>query len=70
VAMSKIDDVISFLELWQAMLKEATTSGYIYDDSQQVNFLLRALPTSWSTFVTTQGGINNLTSTTLLSNVL
>lgn len=37
---------------------------------QQVNLLLLSLPYFWNTFVTTQGGIANLTFTKLLSNIL
>jgi len=68
--MSNLDDVIAFLELWQAILQEASIASCTFSDSQQVNLLLGALPDSWSAFITTQGSINNLTFTNLLSNIL
>jgi len=39
-------------------------------DSQQVNLLLGALSDSWSAFITTQGGISNLSFVDLISNIL
>jgi len=39
-------------------------------DAQQVNLLLAALLNTWSSFITTQGGIIDLTFTDLLLNIL
>lgn len=70
MTMSKNDDVVSFLESWQALLQEAAISGCTFSDAQQVHLLLGSLPESWSAFVTTQGGLPDLTLITLLSNIL
>jgi len=61
--MSESNDVISFLEPWKSTLQEAAILGYIFMDSQQLDLLLGALPDSWSVFITTQGGIPNLSFT-------
>ncbi len=68
--MTKSDDVVEFLETWQFLLQEAAIVGWTFTDSPQVNLLLRALPDSWSAFITTQGGIVDLTFPNLLSNIL
>lgn len=70
MTMFENDDVINFIETWQSTLREAAIAGCNFTDSQQVNLLLAALPTSWSPFITTQGGILSLTFTTLISNIL
>jgi hypothetical protein len=70
MTMSDNDDVVVFLESWQALLQEAAISGCTFTDAQQVNLLLGALPDSWSAFVTTQGGLADLTFVGLLSNIL
>lgn len=70
MTMSDTDDVINFLETWQSTLQEAAIAGCIFTDSHQVNLLLAALPPSWNSFITTQGGITDLTFTTLISNIL
>ena len=56
--------------MWQSLLQEAEIAGCVFTEDQQVNLLLGALPDSWGAFVTTQGGINDLTFTALLSNIL
>lgn len=68
--MSDNEDVVAFLESWQALLQEAAISSCIFSEAQQVNLLLGALPESWSAFVTTQGGLADLTFVNLLSNIL
>jgi hypothetical protein len=68
--MSNLDDVTAFLETWQSTLQEVAISGCSFTNAHQVNFLLGALPESWSAFVTTQGGLPDLTFTNLLSNIL
>lgn len=70
MTMTDSDDVSTFLESWQAILQEAAISGCTFTEAQQVNLLLGALPDSWGAFVTTQGGITDLTFTNLLSNIL
>lgn len=70
MSMTDSEDVVAFLESWQSTLQEAAISGCIFIDAQQVNLLLGALPDSWSAFVTTQGGISDLSFHTLLSNIL
>jgi len=62
--------VMIFLKSWQLLPQEVEVVGSTFTKDHQVNLLLRALPNSWSTFVTTQGGILDLTFTTLLSNIL
>lgn len=64
------DDVIIFIENWQATLQEAATAGCQFSDSQQATLLLAALSNSWDSFITSQGCITNLTFTKLLSNIL
>lgn len=70
MTMSSTDNVPQFLESWQATLQEVAISGCIFTEPQQVNLLLGALPDTWSAFITTQGGLSNLTFTDLLSNIL
>jgi len=70
LTMSDSDDTMSFLETWQSLLREAEIAGCTFTKDQQVNLLLGALPDSWSAFINTQGGIANLTFSTLLSNIL
>jgi hypothetical protein len=70
MTMSDSDNVMTFLESWQSLLQEAEIVGCTFTDDQQVNLLLGALLDSWSAFVTTPGGMSNLTFTTLLSNIL
>jgi hypothetical protein len=70
LTMSDSDNVMTFMESWQSLLQEVEIASYTFTDDQQVNLLLGALHDSWSAFVTTQGGISNLTFTTLLSNIL
>lgn len=52
------------------MVQKAPIAGCQFDNSQQVMLLLLALPHSWSSFITSQGGISTLTFTVLISNIL
>lgn len=62
--------VPNFLEEWQGFLDEATTAGLQFSDSQVVTMLLSALPPTWSSFVTTQGTVANLTLPILIGRIL
>jgi hypothetical protein len=68
--MSDSDDIMSFLKTWQSLLNAVAIAGCVFTEDQQVNLLLAVLPDSCSAFITTQGGIANLTFSTLLSNTL
>ena len=68
--MTPIEDVPQFLETWQATLQEVAIANCFYTNVQQVNLLLGALLEIWSTFITTQVGLDDLTFTNLLSNIL
>lgn len=70
MSMTPTQDVPRFLENSQATLQEAAAVGYTFTDVQQVNFLLGALRDMWSAFITTQGGLEDLTFNNLLSNIL
>lgn len=70
MTMSDNEDVVLFLESWQALLQEAAISSCIFSDTQQVNLLPGALLGSWNVFVTTQGGLTDLRFVNLLSNIL
>jgi len=68
--MSDSDDIVEFLETWQSLMQEAAIAGCTFTDFQQANLLLGTLPDSWSAFITTQGGLTDLTFPNLLSNIL
>lgn len=70
MTMSDNDDVVSFLESWLALVQEASISGCTLSETQQVHLLLGALLETWSAFVTTQGGLSDLTLINLISNIL
>jgi hypothetical protein len=44
--MTETEDVVAFLENWQATLQEAATVGCQFSNLQQVTLLLSALPDS------------------------
>ena len=52
--MKEEDDVDNFLTTWEKKLDDTITSGLDISDKLQRCLLLGALPSSWSSFVTTQ----------------
>lgn len=68
--MTTYDDVPQFLENWQATLQEVAIAGCTFENAQQFNLLLRALPSTWSAFITTQGVLDDLSFDKLFSNIL
>ena len=63
--MIPIEDVLQFLETWQATLQEATIIGCTFTD-----VLFGASLETWSTFITTEGGVDDLIFIDLFSNIL
>ena len=70
MTMTLTNNVPQFLKTWQATLQEAIIAGCIFIDVQQVNLLFGALFETWSTFITIEGRLDNLTFIDSLFNIL
>jgi len=63
MTMSPSHNVPQFLESWQSTLQEVAIPRCTFSEPQKVNLLLGTLPSTWSAFITIQGGLLDLTFT-------
>eukprot|EP00249_Psilotum_nudum_P003970 c17492_g1_i1 orf=32-460(-) len=61
--------VTDFLEEWQGLLDQVVITRLIFNDTQQVTMLLASLPDSWRSFVTTQGQLQNVRLSEIISRI-
>ena len=65
--MENEDEMLTFINTWKRKLDDCLTSGVEITQKLQRLLLLGALPSSWSTFVTTQNSNQNATLTDLIN---
>ena len=67
--MENEDDMLLFINSWKKKLDDCLTSGVEITQKLQRLLLLGALPTSWSTFVTTQNSKKDITLADLINSI-
>jgi hypothetical protein len=65
--MSEDTSVTKFIEEFQSIIDDIFVSGLIILEEQQYVYLLRALPSSWKPFISSQGTVRNETLSNLIS---
>jgi hypothetical protein len=67
--MAENANVIEFLDEFQCLVDDVTVVDLDIPKPQLVILLLKALPSSWHAFITTQGNQINMTLATLIGKI-
>ncbi len=69
IHMAENANVIEFLDEFQCLVDDVTVVDLDIPKPQLVILLLKALPSSWHAFITTQGNQINMTLATLIGKI-